>query len=302
MFWIIFIGSFIVSIFIITPYVYNKIYQGQLNKYGVSKSQIDVKDVIDIGLNMNKQKIWEGEVHISGDQIFLTDLTIKPGTKIIIDANSDNNPSNFDIEIDADGFNDNDPSRLKSYADTHTSFFFVGSLNAIGTKEKPIIFTTSSKNPYYANWGGINLVGKASKLEHVIVEYSRNGISVPKENPKMSIKNSIVRHAMWGCFSLAGSNGIYENNIAIDCGHEGFDIKGDSKIINNTVIDSHTSIVVLGGTPLIINNKFQDEIYIIDGNPIIKDNVIDESMKCKKGKVWTYGNYHIPCFGEPFVK
>ena len=249
--------------------------------------------------------VWSGEILVSGDVVVppLSTLTIEPGTIVRFTAGSDDRPSVFDIEIPADGFNDDDPTRTKNYTDSHTTMIVSGSLIAEGTSELPITFTSDSSQPHYADWGGVNLVGAASTLTHVVVEYSRNGISVPSDNPDITVTESIVRHAMWGCFSIAGATGLYEHNLAEDCGHEGFDVKGASTVRNNRVVDSHASVVVLGGSPLIENNVFEDEIHVFEGaTPILKNNSYDRSRACAASKTWNYENYHIPCRGEPYLE
>ena len=286
--------------------VYEKVYQNQVEeKTGTIINDLKIETQVDLsnlkGTFKGKLK-WSGNVHITGDVVILDELNIEPGTTITFAAHTDQAPSPFDIEIKADGFNDDDPTRLKSYANTHSSIFFVGSLQAKGSKDNPIIFTSDAKNPHYADWGGINLVGKASQLENVVVEYSRNGISIPSDDPEMVIRDSTIRHAMWGCFSIDGSNGLFENNLAEDCGHEGFDVGGSATVRNNKVIDSHASVVVLHGSPTLSNNIFQDEVHSFEGVfPILQDNIIDDSLKCNEEKRWSYENYHIPCFGEPYI-
>ncbi len=246
------------------------------------------------------KNIWEGNIHITGDVIvspFAT-LTIKPGTKIVFEQ-KDNIKSKYDIEIPADGFNDDDPSRLKEYSDAHSSIIAIGSLIAKGNIENPIIFTSNNKK--YADWGGINLVGMPSALEYVVVEYSRNGISVPSNRKEIYVKNSIVKHALWGCFSLRGSNGLYENNLAEDCGHEGFDVNGNARLINNEVKDSHAGIIVFGGQPVIQDNLVQDKIEVVGGNPRLINNKISRTLRCNKNKEWSFERYRIPCEGKPYL-
>ena len=223
--------------------VFNHFATSEVNVSNIAESSLDAVESEGIkdrtvkvvkGIYVTKQE-WSGDVVVVGDVTILSALEIAPGTRIAIAAGKDEAPSRFDIEIHADGFNDDDPTRLKSYADTHISIFIVGSLTAKGTEEHPIIFTSDSDKPHYADWAGLNLVGNASVLDYVVVEYSRNGIAVPSANENMVVRNSIVRHAMWGCFSVDGSNGLFENNLAQDCGHEGFDVGGKALIKKDSV-------------------------------------------------------------------
>jgi hypothetical protein len=127
-------------------------------------------------------------------------------------------------------------------------------------------------------------------------------VSIPSPDKGMIIRDSVIRHAMWGCFSIDGSNGLFENNLAQDCGHEGFDVGGKSIIRNNKVENSHAAVVVLHGSPTLQENIFQDEVHSFPGaTPNLVNNIIDSYLKCKAVKVWDYDNYKIPCFGEPYL-
>lgn len=245
---------------------------------------------------------WQGTILIEGD-LFIpphVEINILPGTIIEIDE-TDKTPSEFDIEIEADGFNDGDQSRLKSWKDKHISIFAAGDLIANGTKTKPIIFKSVKENANYLDWGSLVLTGKKAYLNNILVENNQAGISVPSPSKDIIVENSIVRNVMWGCFSIANSNGIYKNNIAENCGHEGFDINGNPKIINNTVRYSHTAVVIIDGEPYFENNTFQNEPETLEGELIYEGYTLDRSLACDKDKVWTYLNYHIKCEGESYV-
>lgn len=245
---------------------------------------------------------WEGTILIEGD-LFIpphVDINIKPGTVIEI-AETDKTPSDFDIEIGPDGFNDNDNSRLKSWKDKHVSIFAAGRLIANGTNERPIIFTSTNPNATYLAWGSLTLTGNQAYLNNVLVENNQAGITVPSPSENILVENSLVRNVFWGCFSIANSNGVYKNNIAENCGHEGFDIRGNPTLINNTVRYSHTSVVLIDGEPILKENIFQNEPETIDGEIIYEGYTMDRSLSCDPDYVWSYLNYNIPCEGEPYL-
>jgi hypothetical protein len=87
-------------------------------------------------------EIWNGTINVTGDAYVRpwATLTIMPGTTIYISP-LDKAPK-FSTEVLPDGFNDNDPTRLKEYDETHISIS--GKIIALGTKEKPIIFTSAA--------------------------------------------------------------------------------------------------------------------------------------------------------------
>ena len=313
-FWTIFVIIFLI-VTILVPYFIFKVIKGQdistiTNSEIISEiatkniPKIITKDMNDVNGILLGHTIWEGNVTITGDVIVppMSTLEIVPGTIITFTSNKDNNPSQFDSEIKADGFNDIDPSRLKEYADSHSSIFVAGNFIAKGTQEKPILFTSDAKNKHYADWGAINIVNGDAIVEYIIIEYSRNGIAVSIPNENIIVRNSIIRHALWGCFSIKNSKGLYENNLADDCGHEGFDVGNDARLYNNKVTDSHSALVLLGGSPIIKNNTFQSEIHEFDGaTPILENNIVDLSLGCNLSKTWDYLNFRIPCQGEPYL-
>jgi parallel beta-helix repeat protein len=143
-------------------------------------------------------------------------------------------------EILPDGYNDNDPTRLKEYEDTHITIS--GKIIALGTKEKPIIFTSASENPKIADWSGLGLAA-GSRLDHVIVEYVRTpGV----DGDDVQITNSVFRHLMWGGISLADNSPRIINNTIYDCGHEGIDVHGGEPYIeNNFIYDCNVGIIVI---------------------------------------------------------
>ncbi len=74
-----------------------------------------------------------------------------------------------------------------------------GSLTAIGTSSKPIVFTGQEESPGY--WKGINFYTSGSlknKLDHVVIEYGVKNIntwSYANTPARLNIKNSILRYA-----------------------------------------------------------------------------------------------------------
>lgn len=246
-------------------------------------------------------QIWGGAITITGDIEILGNLTVLPGTIVKFEVGDDQKKGD---EVKKDGFNDYDPTRLKSYTTTHSSLFVLRKLISQGTENKKIVFTSNAQKPYLADWEAIIFQGDGSTLDNVVVEYSRNGLNPIGNQPHSIIKNSIVRHALWGTISTADSSIQIIDNYLADAGHEGIDLayKAPQVIKGNTIEDCHTGIAVMGGSAVIKNNTIKncgDGIFVSeDSSPKISNNTIvlapQESIR-----EWRYDNYVIPIFGNP---
>jgi len=93
-------------------------------------------------------QIWSGSISVTGDVDILGNLTVLPGTTVKFSVGDDRHKGD---EVPADGFNDNDPTRLKSYSTTHSSLFILRKLIAKGEQAKPIIFTSAEQKPNLAD-------------------------------------------------------------------------------------------------------------------------------------------------------
>jgi len=98
----------------------------------------------------------------------------------------------------------------------------LGALNAVGTAEKPILFTGKKQELGY--WDGINIGSNSTQniLKNTIVEYggeNRGGIRIfphytNADGVKISITNSIIRNnSGYGIFLESNENVTYNDNI-----------------------------------------------------------------------------------------
>jgi len=246
-------------------------------------------------------QIWGGEIIITGDTEILGNLTVLPGSVVKFVVGDDRRQGD---EVEKDGFNDNDPTRLKSYTTTHASLFVLRKLIAQGTKDKKIVFTSNAEKPYLADWEAVVWQGNGSIIDNVIVEYTRNGLNPIDKQPNSVIQNSISRHAMWGAISAANSNIKIVNNHLSDAGHEGIDLKfnGNQEVANNIIEDCHTGIASIAGSQLIENNTITncgDGVYIDPKSNAKSINNTFVSAPAGSVREWRYGNYAIPIFGNP---
>lgn len=246
-------------------------------------------------------QVWGGEVVVTGDIVILGNLAILPGTTVKFEVGDDRG---WGDEVEKDGFNDDDPTRLKSYTTTHSSLFVLRKLIAQGTEDKQIIFTSNAEKPYLADWEAVVWQGDGSIIDNVVVEYTRNGLNPIGKQPNSIIQNSISRHSMWGAISASNSNIKIINNHLSDAGHEGIDLKfnGNQEVANNVIEDCHTGIASIAGSQIIKNNTITncgDGVYIDPKSSAISIGNTFVSASEDSKREWRYGNYVIPIFGNP---
>ena len=246
-------------------------------------------------------QIWSDEITITGDTEILGNLTVLPETIVKFVVGDDRGRGD---EVPADGFNDKDPTRLKSYTTTHSSLFILRKFIAKGTSNHLITFTSAAQKPYLADWEAIVFQGDESIIDNVIVEYTRNGLNPIGKQPKSVIQNSISRHSLWGAISAANSNIKIINNHLSDAGHEGIDLKfnGNQEVAGNIIDDCHTGIASIAGSQVIKNNTITncgDGVYIDPKSSAISIGNIFIPAPEESQRVWRYGNYVIPIFGWP---
>ncbi|HAU66734.1 TPA: hypothetical protein DCW61_05290 [Candidatus Uhrbacteria bacterium] len=248
-------------------------------------------------------QIWSGSVSVTGDVDILGNLTVLPGTTVKFSVGDDRHKGD---EVPADGFNDNDPTRLNSYSTTHSSLFILKKLIAKGEQAKPIIFTSAEQKPNLADWEAIIFRGDGSIVDNIIVEYTRNGINPIGEQPNSVIQNTISRHALWGAISSANSNIKIIKNYLSDAGHEGIDLKfnGNQEVSDNIIDDCHTGIASIAGSQIIKNNIITncgDGVYISPESSATSIDNIFTPAPAESQRVWKYGNYEIPIFSYPDI-
>lgn len=248
-------------------------------------------------------QIWSGDIYVTGDVEILGNLTVLPGTTVKFFVGDDRRKGE---EVSADGFNDKDPTRLKSYATTHSSLFVFKKFIAKGMQTQPIVFTSVAMKPNLADWEAIIFRGDGSIVENAIVEYTRNGLNPIGKQPSSVIQNSISRHSMWGAISAANSNIKIISNHLSDAGHEGIDLKfnGNQEVSGNIIDDCHTGIASIAGSQIIKNNIITncgDGVYIDPKSSATSIGNIFVSAPAESQRVWRYSNYEIPIFGNPEI-
>ena len=176
-------------------------------------------------------------VHVTGDIIISNGtLTIEPGARIEASAENDNVTyvSNGQIAIVA---------------------INGGAIQANGTEDEPILFTSASETPAAGDWDRIRFIanGTNSSLTYCIIEYAYNGICI--ENPTgitgsstPVIDHVIVRHTTGSAmYATDASNVQITNSVIYDCDSGIFFDGAASTGISNTLIYNVSAGIILAG-------------------------------------------------------
>ncbi len=218
---------------------------------------------------IERNETWSGTMLITGDFDVGEGVTlsITPGTKVIFTANRDDRGSGDSGHI-IDELTRYDPTSSDEYARTHVHFSVHGRLEAVGTPEERIIFTSDADEPYNTDWDGMTFhPGSSGLLEHCIIEYTHFGPGAYGTDD-LNVSYCEIRHTFWGGLHAFMGSPVFEHNVLDDIGHEAFDThKADPVIRHNNI--SHTRVA------LVFNNHNQET-----GNPVrFENNIIRDSSQ-----------------------
>ncbi len=191
-----------------------------------------------------EDEVWSGEIYVTGD-LHVPEgvtLTIKPGTVILVSANSDD--SGVGGEHIIDELTVEDPSSSEEYTLSHTHISIAGRLVAVGTPEQKIIFTSSAEEPSYTDWDGITFESTSSgEMKYSVIEWTHTGPALHGTD-NVSISYSEIRHIFWGALHAFECSPVFEYNVLDDIGHEAFDTHKASPVIRyNNISHARTAIV-----------------------------------------------------------
>lgn len=150
-----------------------------------------------------EDEVWSGVILVTGDTE-IRNLEIKPGTIILIEANSDDQgqgePNTLDLM---------NPHEFlgEDYSKTHIMIYVNMRLDARGTPEKPIIFTSTAEEPWLADWEHLGF--KEGVMEYTILEYCY-GMSIDSSDTTIShcvIRNLLGQGVMFGSWEESGIHG-----------------------------------------------------------------------------------------------
>jgi len=135
-----------------------------------------------------------------------------------------------------------------------------GRLNAIGTQNKNITFTSNKAQPTAGDWGTINFTGTAqSILAYCVLKYATNGTTI--ENSDVEIRNSEI--------SIGSKNGIVLINTK-------------AKVLNSEIRDNLNSGIYSTG-----NNQatIQDNTIKANANGVLLTGVSTSGVNITQNKV-----------------
>lgn len=157
---------------------------------------------------------------------------------------------------------------------TMTALIIQGSLNAVGTEESPIIFTSAESSPRIGCWDGIYFIGTTSTsnlMKYCSIVFAEKGVK--SENSIPVIENCTFSSCNEGMEIYLSTTLNIKYNIIQDC-HIGI-VSSGSNIMNN--LFSHNEIgAVLLGADSFQYNTLDDLIgvQVQSGSPTIKNNII----------------------------
>ena len=186
---------------------------------------------------------WSGVILVTGDTK-IEYLTIEPGTVILVAENQDDQRGGEEGTVDPVN-----PHEFlgADYAMTHTSIQVIERLTAKGTPENPIIFTSTAREPWLADWD--HLIFRSGVLEYAFVEHCW-GVAVDSSEVSVShcvIRNVLQQGLMFGHWPEAGIHGegsLSPNvtyNFMYNVGHMAVQsFFSDPIIAHNVFIQKHT--------------------------------------------------------------
>ena len=199
---------------------------------------------------------WSGTITVVQDTTFVpwVKLTIKPGTRVRFEKKPDGELTDWTEFADQYIKEHNDPTGRTGYNATH--FMLVAKMVAVGTKDRPILFTSAQASPDYADWDQLVLL-QGSRLENVEVEYAHNGVNIDGDN--VAVRNSKIHDSLWSCIDIFSVENIIESNEVYHCWHQaiGVKVKGKNLLTKNDVHDAQLGVnCEFGADPEIRANRF----------------------------------------------
>jgi PKD repeat protein len=183
-------------------------------------------------------------------------LTLDAGTTVLFLANQDDMASGqtvYDSELIIDG----------------------GSLNLVGTQEKPVILSSSSREASKGDWGGVYLTGDASiDISYAEIKYSGFGIKATQAGSDQTV------------FSIKDS--LFENNTLA------FDLENlntnDKEIIRNRFVNNGQ----------MMNLRWISSYDLSTSEFLISENVIEDNAQ-NTNLIYAFGLYQKIVFTNNLI-
>jgi hypothetical protein len=219
---------------------------------------------------ISSSETWSGVVRVTGDILVENDvtLTILPGTKILISANSDKSNmfgkgpceegdiKDFDMLKGINekwenmcGVHKGEPFRDEG---NHITIQIGGELHAVGTSDEPIIIKSDAETPGRYDWN------------HFIINNGILSYTQVSNYRTLEIGSNVkINHNTLSNIGELGlgiySNNTIEYNKIFDSGHELIGTGQASPIIRYNILGpnpAHAGIIIEGGNPIIEHNHF----------------------------------------------
>jgi parallel beta-helix repeat protein len=156
-----------------------------------------------------------------------------------------------------------------------------GRLNASGTPDKMITFTSNKYNSTKADWGTIILLNRTiqSTLAYCSVEYATNGITI--RNASAEIQNCEITNNLQNGVTIENGTVEIMNNVISNNSQSGIYITGDNQItIQNNTIRANADGILLTGN-------------LTSGVNITQNNVVSNTQSGIHLKADAYNNIVI---------
>ncbi len=309
-FWIVFVIIFITITLIIGKIIFDSFYPAISGGYKpvlilpqAASQPNEISNAEKYGY-ITSNEVWSGEIHVTGDIIVPKGikLTIKPGTTILISANSDKENLMTVPGWQLSGIakertnyiHEGEPFRDEP---NHITIWIEGTLDAVGTPEEKIIIKSDSQNPGRYDWNTLH-------IENGVISYTEiRDYRAMNLRTGIKLMNSELHNVGECPICIHDSiNILIENNWVHDSGHEVVDIwNSNPTIINNRFGPSprfknpggHNAgwggLIVGSGLPTIENNiieGFNDAVSFFDkesyeklGESVLKKNTFKDNVE-----------------------
>jgi parallel beta-helix repeat protein len=156
------------------------------------------------------------------------------------------------------------------------TFTVGGTLNAVGTQNRSITFTSNRVEPAAGDWQTINITGSAqSSLTHCVLEYAATGLTIA--NSTVQVKNSqILNCSQHGIFAVNSTLSIWDNEIHDNQEDGIFLADENTATIQGNVISANKDGIFLSGVSTQSVNITQNQVQQ-NGYSGININVTDYS-------------------------
>ena len=203
----------------------------QTQPYQLSANASEVRPPGPLSGYITNDVSWSGVVEVTGDVTIVGggSLTILPGTQVRCAGGDDRSSGN-------------DSSRVEIILNG-------GTLNASGTVDAPIRFTSRAASPVPGDWYGIRLVQGSVSLSHFLIEFAVMGLRLEDSDTRFdsyTIEHGAIRNSRDYAFYQNGSQGTVElDDLSITNNASGL-YTGGPLLVRDSRFNRNTGSGILG--------------------------------------------------------